>query len=162
MNETRSFLRSASAQRRSGKAREEANEVAVPNGPGFHEEASSMRAYRRHATISLYHCLANAQSGQQVGRGERRWGEIECVREDRGDPALLAAVGAHQRAEAEYASDLLRVWLANRRLQRQTARRQRRRNAGFSLRINVNSRLRPGQSHNKISKPTLARPQSHN
>lgn len=74
----------------------------------------------------------------------------------------LAAVGAQRRAEAEYAGDLFRVWLVNRRVQHQIARRRRRRDTGFSLRINVNSRLAPGQSHNKISKRALARRQSHN
>src|SRR5215469_10317316 len=84
MNETRSFfLRSVSAPRRPGKAREEANEVALSSGPGFGKETGKMRAHRRHATLSLHRRLANAQSAQQVGREERfRLGEIECLGED--------------------------------------------------------------------------------
>jgi hypothetical protein len=75
---------------------------------------------------------------------------------------VLAAVGAQRRAEAEYARHLLPVWLENRRLQRQTALRRRRRGAGCSLRINVNSRLRPGQSQIKVSTRAPALSQSQN
>jgi hypothetical protein len=75
---------------------------------------------------------------------------------------LLAAVGAQRRAEAEYARHLLQVWSENRRLQRQIALRQRRRGAGFSLKINVNSRRKPGQSQIRVSTRALALPQSQN
>lgn len=75
---------------------------------------------------------------------------------------LLAAVGARRPSEAEWARHLLRVWLQNRRLVRQTSMRRRQRSAGSSFKINVNLRLGPGRSQIKPSTLTSAYSQSQN
>jgi hypothetical protein len=75
---------------------------------------------------------------------------------------LLAAVGAQRCAEAEYARHLLRVWLENRRVQRHATLRSRERRSGLSSKINVNSRLMPGQSQIKVATRHPALVQSQN
>ena len=64
---------------------------------------------------------------------------------------LLAALGAQRRSEAEQAQHFLRVWLANRQVQRRASLRRRPRRDGSSPSINMNSRLRLAPSQVKVA-----------
>src|SRR5215471_7950396 len=61
LNEAWSNLsRSAGGRAVLGKAREEANEIALASGPGFGEDACEMGAHRRDAASPLHRRVANA------------------------------------------------------------------------------------------------------